>query len=245
MAGVEAEGAEVTTATRGDAILLGGLVINVLHPSQLTGDSNEDSMVLLVDCGEVEVLLTGDAEVASERAMIQAGVLFDIDVLKVGHHGSRNSTSSGFLDLIQPEIGIISAGLDSQYGHPHREVVDRLMDRGVQLWMTDTSGEDDTVRLTSDCQTFTIATTDATIKPSAPGPAQVPVPATMPTVTPTEVPVVEPQAPRGCDPSYPTVCIPPPPPDLDCGEIPHRRFEVLAPDPHRFDGDKDGIGCEG
>jgi micrococcal nuclease len=48
-----------------------------------------------------------------------------------------------------------------------------------------------------------------------------------------------------CDPAYPTVCIPPPPPDLDCGDIPHRRFAVLPPDPHRFDGDCDGIGCEG
>ncbi|MEP0887316.1 MULTISPECIES: hypothetical protein [unclassified Leptolyngbya] len=47
-----------------------------------------------------------------------------------------------------------------------------------------------------------------------------------------------------CSPAYPDVCIPPPPPDLDCGEITHRNFRVLAPDPHRFDGDKDGIGCE-
>jgi micrococcal nuclease len=44
--------------------------------------------------------------------------------------------------------------------------------------------------------------------------------------------------------SYPTVCIPPPPPDLDCGEIPYRRFPVTGADPHRFDGDHDGIGCE-
>jgi len=48
----------------------------------------------------------------------------------------------------------------------------------------------------------------------------------------------------GCDPAYPTVCIPPPPPDLDCGEMEHRNFQVLPPDPHRFDGDKDGVGCE-
>jgi micrococcal nuclease len=47
-----------------------------------------------------------------------------------------------------------------------------------------------------------------------------------------------------CDPSYPTVCIPPAPPDLDCGDIPDRRFTVLAPDPHRFDRDRNGIGCE-
>ena len=47
-----------------------------------------------------------------------------------------------------------------------------------------------------------------------------------------------------CSPAYPTVCIPPPPPDLNCGDIPYRRFVVLAPDPHHFDGDHDGIGCE-
>ena len=47
-----------------------------------------------------------------------------------------------------------------------------------------------------------------------------------------------------CDPAYPDVCIPSPPPDLDCGEISYKRFKVLSPDPHRFDGDKDGIGCE-
>jgi micrococcal nuclease len=48
----------------------------------------------------------------------------------------------------------------------------------------------------------------------------------------------------GCDPSYPSVCIPSPPPDLDCGDIAFRRFDVIPPDPHRFDGDHDGIGCE-
>jgi hypothetical protein len=47
-----------------------------------------------------------------------------------------------------------------------------------------------------------------------------------------------------CDPAYPTVCIPSPPPDLDCSEISHRNFVVRSPDPHRFDGDNDGVGCE-
>lgn len=48
----------------------------------------------------------------------------------------------------------------------------------------------------------------------------------------------------GCDPAYPTVCIPPPPPDLNCGDISFRRFTVLSPDPHNFDRDGDGVGCE-
>lgn len=71
-------------------------------------------------------------------------------------------------------------------------------------------------------------------------------PADPPTPTPAPQRAAPPApAPRqGCHPSYPDVCIPPPPPDLDCGDVAARRFRVLPPDPHRFDGDHDGIGCE-
>jgi micrococcal nuclease len=69
-----------------------------------------------------------------------------------------------------------------------------------------------------------------------------PVQPVVASATPTRTPT--PPSPGNCHPSYPTVCIPPPPPDLDCGEIPYRRFTVLPPDPHRFDGDRDGLGCE-
>lgn len=73
--------------------------------------------------------------------------------------------------------------------------------------------------------------------------APTPVPPT--SVPPAPTPVPPTQAPaQNCDPSYPDVCIPPPPPDLDCADIPYRRFRVVGADPHRFDGDHDGIGCE-
>lgn len=68
-----------------------------------------------------------------------------------------------------------------------------------------------------------------------PPPTPTPTPVTSPSLTPR---------PANCDSSYPTVCIPPPPPDLDCGQIPYRRFTVVGTDPHRFDGDNDGVGCE-
>ena len=83
-----------------------------------------------------------------------------------------------------------------------------------------------------------------------PEPTPTVAPTEVPTVAPTATPVPPPTATpvpvrsSNCDPSYPTVCIPPSPPDLDCGEIPYRRFQVRPPDPHRFDGDHDGIGCE-
>ena len=77
--------------------------------------------------------------------------------------------------------------------------------------------------------------------PSPPRATATPRPAPTPTSAPA--PSTAPAS-SNCDPSYPGVCIPPPPPDLECPEIPHRNFTVLPPDPHRFDADKDGIGCE-
>jgi beta-lactamase superfamily II metal-dependent hydrolase len=145
------EGAEVLVVSRGDTISLGELTIRVLHPGDLTGDSNVDSIVLLVGCGTVDVLLTGDAEIPSEESMIDAGVLVEVDVLKVGHHGSRTATSPEFLEAIQPEYGVISAGMNSQYGHPHTETLEALNAAEVQVLLTDTTPDPDGVTLTTDC----------------------------------------------------------------------------------------------
>lgn len=145
------EGAEVLVVSRGDTISLGELTIRVLHPGGLTGDSNVDSIVLLVGCGTVDVLLTGDAEIPSEESMIDAGVLVEVDVLKVGHHGSRTATSPEFLEAIQPEYGVISAGMNSQYGHPHIETLEALNAAEVQVLLTDTTPDPDGVTLTTDC----------------------------------------------------------------------------------------------
>lgn len=79
------------------------------------------------------------------------------------------------------------------------------------------------------------------VKQQTPKENQVPTPPPTPS---TPIPAPTPTKENKCDPSYPDVCIPPYPPDLDCGEISHRNFKVVPPDPHRFDGDKDGIGCE-
>ncbi len=94
-------------------------------------------------------------------------------------------------------------------------------------------------------------TPEPTAEPTpVPTPEPTSQPTPKPTPQPTQAPIVT-QAPvvtqppvQNCDPSYPSVCIPRYPPDLDCGEITFRRFTVLPPDPHGFDGDNDGIGCE-
>ena len=154
MAAVNNESAQVETLARGQNIPLGGLLLSVLHPDGLTGDSNNDSLVLNLTCGAVDVLLTGDVEIAGERSMLAAEVLQDVAVLKVGHHGSTSSTSQAFLGVVSPEFAIISAGLGNSYGHPHPEVVTRLGAAGVQLLYTDIGPGDDTVVMTSDCKTF-------------------------------------------------------------------------------------------
>ena len=92
------------------------------------------------------------------------------------------------------------------------------------------------------------ATAVATATITAPTPTVVPPSATPepePTATP-EPPAPEPTTPptAECDPFYPDLCIPPPPPDLNCKDVPYKRFRVLPPDPHGFDKDGDGVGCE-
>lgn len=86
----------------------------------------------------------------------------------------------------------------------------------------------------------------ATVTPtSTPTSTATATPTAMPSATNTATATATPvEADPDCHPSYPDICIPPPPPDLNCDDIPYRRFRVLPPDPHRFDGDKDGIGCE-
>lgn len=86
-------------------------------------------------------------------------------------------------------------------------------------------------------------TSSPTATPRAPAPTPTAKPTPPPTATRTPRPTSTPTG-GGCDPSYPTVCIAPPPPKLNCKDVPHRRFQVLPPDPHGFDRDKDGIGCE-
>jgi hypothetical protein len=98
--------------------------------------------------------------------------------------------------------------------------------------------------------TSTITLTPSRTSTPSKTPTLTPTPTLTKTITQTRLPYIPPVVPvnpgssGNCDPSYPTVCIPPPPPDLDCKDIPYRRFQVIPPDPHRFDGDHDGVGCE-
>jgi competence protein ComEC len=103
---------------------------------------NNDSLVIRLHYGHPTLLLPGDAEKAAERAILGENSEEDLeaDVLKVGHHGSKNSTMPDFLAAVRPRVAIISAGEDNSYGHPSPELVKRLEDAGVRILRTDRDG---------------------------------------------------------------------------------------------------------
>jgi competence protein ComEC len=103
-------------------------------------DKNNASIVLRISYGEFNVLLTGDAELEEEGWMLDQGYDLEAEVLKVSHHGSNTASGKDLLDAVNPEIALISVGANNQYGHPHREVLDRLRARGIEIYRTDLQG---------------------------------------------------------------------------------------------------------
>ncbi|MGH7523735.1 MAG: DNA internalization-related competence protein ComEC/Rec2, partial [Gemmatimonadales bacterium] len=133
---------------------LDGVRFDVLHPpspwAREGEDLNEDSIVLEVEFGDFKALLMGDAGFVAESAL--AGRLPRVNVLKVGHHGSRTATSAAFLSAVEPQAAIVSVGRN-RYGHPAPETLDRLTQAGVEVWRTDHEG---TVTVLTDGRTFTV-----------------------------------------------------------------------------------------
>ena len=103
---------------------------------------NNDSLVLRLKYGERSVMLPGDAEKQAESSILadNSEEALRADVLKVGHHGSKNSTMPGLLAAVRPRVAVISAGENNSYGHPNPELLERLTDAGVRILRTDRDG---------------------------------------------------------------------------------------------------------
>ena len=108
---------------------------------------------MLVSYGEIGFLFTGDAETEAEAEMVASGHNLFAQVLRVGHHGSRTSTTQVFLDAVSPQIAVISVGSNNTFGHPHREVMDRLEMSGVVIYRTDHHG---TIVISTDGRSLTV-----------------------------------------------------------------------------------------
>ncbi|MFI3174022.1 MAG: DNA internalization-related competence protein ComEC/Rec2 [Bacillota bacterium] len=102
----------------------------------LDGDDNHASLILKYTYGDTKVLLTGDATMEDEALVLSAGFDVRADVLKLGHHGSKYSSSTEFLEAVGADIGIASAGVNSMYNHPHEEVLERVTAEGMALYGT-------------------------------------------------------------------------------------------------------------
>lgn len=116
-------------------------------------DINNYSAVFRLAWGDTSFLFTGDAETASEKLILEdaetCGWELGSTVLKCGHHGSKTSTSAGFLRAVRPEYAVISCGMDNSYGHPHKGTLEKLSKMGTRVYRTD---EDGTVLARSDGQ---------------------------------------------------------------------------------------------
>ncbi|MBR4806890.1 MAG: ComEC/Rec2 family competence protein, partial [Lachnospiraceae bacterium] len=114
--------------------------VNSVSESGVTdeGENDRNALSLVVEIceGDTKALFTGDLEKEGEEELINSGLLEDIDILKVAHHGSKYSTSEEFLKVTKPEIAVISCGRKNSYGHPHKETIRRLTDAGCRIYST-------------------------------------------------------------------------------------------------------------
>ncbi len=131
----------VLPAVVGETHTYGSLSIDILGPVNDYDDLNDMSVVSRITFGDTSVMVTGDAGKASEEDMLgRNGVEYSADILKVGHHGSRTSSSDKWLQAVNPQYAVIMCGSNNDYGHPHKQLSNRLNKLNVNYYRTDLLG---------------------------------------------------------------------------------------------------------
>ena len=110
-----------------------------IYPPLGDKGANELGLTILCSLGDFDTLITGDMDAKTETKLVETYDLPDIEVLLVGHHGSKYSTGTTLLESVMPEVGVISVG-DNSYGHPTEEALLRLTDAGMTVYRTDMQG---------------------------------------------------------------------------------------------------------
>lgn len=131
------KGCKIYNAKTGTKIKSGGATLEFVHSSKNYSGDNEDSVMTYIDYGNLEVLLTGDAEKGAESA----GKKYNVDILQVPHHGSKSSSSAAFIKKYDPEKIVVSTD-GKKYGHPHAETFKRYAsyDKNIDVYRTDKTG---------------------------------------------------------------------------------------------------------
>ena len=149
---IAAQGLPMVPLKAGDTLAFGETVIRIVSPkNEPYEDLNNASLALLIEHEGHKILVAGDMEREAESLLCEdeslAQMIRDVDLLRVGHHGSNSSTSYRFLDLTYPKIAVISVGADNPYGHPSENVLSRLADLGrsrsggITVLRTDEEGD--------------------------------------------------------------------------------------------------------
>lgn len=149
------QGTPIVTPYEGDYFHLGSAEVTILHCWPEAWNANDMSIVLRVDYESTSFLFTGDAESVSEYMMLDSGMPMKADVLKVGHHGSRTSSTSEFINAVSPTWAVVSCGRDNSYGHPHELTLNTLTN--CEVLRTDQLG---TIVFRSDGINIAYVTTD-------------------------------------------------------------------------------------
>ncbi|MGZ3450042.1 MAG: DNA internalization-related competence protein ComEC/Rec2 [Polyangiales bacterium] len=137
---------------------IGGAIVEVLHPCPAFDPdrgANDNSLVVRIGFGTRHVLLVGDSEHEAEASLLALHRDLHADLLKVGHHGSRTSSSAAFLAAVSPSIATVSCGVRNRFGHPHRVALDRLESAGIRVLRTDLWGA---IRFTTDGASVAVET---------------------------------------------------------------------------------------
>lgn len=138
---IEAQDCSVDGPVVGKQYSMGEAAFTILAPDGEYGDDlNNWSVGIRLVFGQTAFVLCGDAETESEEAMAGSGLNLKADVLKLGHHGSRTSTCDVFLHAVQPSYAVISCGAGNDYGHPHREIIQKLQTERITYFRTDEKG---------------------------------------------------------------------------------------------------------
>ena len=125
----------------GSVYNLGESKIEIIGPiTETTNNLNNYSIVTKVSFGEMNIIMTGDAEKAVEKELVKSGINLEAEILKVGHHGSDTSSTSEFLDAVNPQYALISCGVGNIHEHPKEETMQKLEERNIEVYRTDESG---------------------------------------------------------------------------------------------------------
>ncbi len=141
LSAIKSQGLKITTPRLGQQYSLGNAMFTILSPSKDKYEElNDYSIAIRLDYGDKSFLFLGDCERVNEEEMLQSGLPLASNVVKLGHHGSISSTSEEFIAAVNPEYAVISVGKANDYNHPHKEVIKRLNQYGIEILRTDESG---------------------------------------------------------------------------------------------------------